>query len=466
MPANPHIAIVGAGITGLATAWYLQQEVPHATITVFERQQRVGGKIHTIQIPTPAGPATIEAGPDAMLTTKPWAIDLITDIGLADQLIPTNPRQRTVYVLRDGKLHALPAGMQLIVPTRIVPFLRSSLFRWHEKLRILAEMYIPARTQDADESLQDFVVRRFGKAMLDIVAIPLMAGIYNADPTTMSMHATFPGYQQLERQHRSLIRALRAQPPTARQQSPFLSLRGGMAQLVDHLQRRLHANIRLGTNIHRLTPHHTGWHVHSTTGTVDVSHVVLTTPAHVCAPLCAEHSPELATHLASQRTISTGTVSLLIPAAAIPAHLDGFGVIIPRNQGRAFSAMTIASLKFAHRAPEPYAIVRLFFGRSTLLNADDNHIIQAAQAEIHHLLGTTPTILAARVFHWPQGNPQYDVGHRQWQHRLTQLTPPHVYFAGSSFDGIGIPDCVRQAQQTARAIASSLKESSHAHPTL
>jgi oxygen-dependent protoporphyrinogen oxidase len=466
MHNNPHIAIVGSGITGLATAWYLQQKIPHADITIFEQHQRIGGKILTEVIDSPLGSAIIEAGPDALLTTKPWALDLINEIGLADQLIPTNTQRRTLYVLRNGQLHPMPSGMQLIIPTQITTFLRSSLFHWHEKLRILAEFFIPARPHQHDESLQDFVVRRFGPAMLDLVAIPLMASIYNADPTTMSMQATFPTYHTLEQQHGSLIRALRSKPPTPRVQSPFVSLRHGMTQLVTHLHRQLRAQIHLNTPVHAISAQQQTCTIHTQQGNHEFTHVVLTTPAHVCAAMLTQHHPTLAAHLAQQRTISTGTVSLLIPASVIPPHIDGFGIVIPRSQGRNFSALTISSVKFAQRAPEQYALVRLFFGRSILLTADDQQVIAAAQSEIQMLFGTPPTIIDASVFRWPNGNPQYDLGHRDWQQRLAEMTPPQLYFAGSSFDGIGIPDCIRQAQHIATTIQHAITEVTHADSTL
>lgn len=467
MRDKPRIAIVGAGISGLATAWYLRQALPHAQVTVFEKNAQPGGKIVTKTLATPAGPVRIEGGPDAVLTTKPWALELIDALDLRHELIPTNPIHKTLYVWRAGKLHAMPAGMALIVPTNLSALWQSSLFYWYEKLRILAEYFIPARHDSHDESLQSFVTRRFGRAMLDIVGVPLMASIYNADPATMSMQATFPNYDTLEHQYGSLIRAFQKAPPTPRAQSPFLSLRGGMQQLVTTLATHLQPMLRLDTAVHGIEPQANGWHVLTTDTNETYDAVVLTTPAHVSAPLLSIHAPTLAQLLFQQHTISTGTVSLVVPAHAIPSHIDGFGVVIPRSQGRRFSAMTISSIKFTHRCPDDYAVVRLFFGRSSLLTANDADIIAAAQAEVRSLLGTEFMLYDAGVFRWPDGNPQYAVGHRDWLHAVHAHTPAGLYLLGCSFDGVGIPDCIKQARQTAHTIAQTVaKESHHAYSTL
>ncbi|RMG87390.1 MAG: protoporphyrinogen oxidase, partial [Chloroflexi bacterium] len=253
------VVIIGGGIAGLAAAYELQsQGVPYVLL---ESSQRFGGKIRTEHIPNPDGEGqfVVEVGPDSVLTQKPWALNLAKELGLQDQFLGTNDDSRRTYVLRDGRLVPLPDGVFLIVPTRVLPFIRTPLFSWRGKLRMALDWFIPPRQDDGDESLADFVRRRLGVEALDRLAEPLMAGIHNAEAENQSLLATFPRFRQLEKQHGSLIRGMLAArrkvpPTTGKRQSVFTSFRGGMQTLVDALLEQLNGDLRLNvaaSAIHR-----------------------------------------------------------------------------------------------------------------------------------------------------------------------------------------------------------------------
>src|SRR4029453_9698004 len=186
------------------------------------------------------------AGPDAILAQKPEGLALCRALGLADRLIPTNPDMRTIFVLHRGRLHPLPEGMMLAVPTRIGPFLRSGLFSWPGKLRMGLDLGRPGGGGAEDESIASFVRRRFGTEAVERLGEPLMAGIHAGDPERLSIRATFPRFVDLEAKHRSLIRgmwaAARAAPPSTG--SAFYSLAGGLGELVEALVARLPADLR------------------------------------------------------------------------------------------------------------------------------------------------------------------------------------------------------------------------------
>src|SRR5688572_14915250 len=164
-PAN-NVVIVGGGITGLSAAWHLSQQAPDAHITVIEASDRWGGKIFTEQVDG----FIIEAGPDAFLTQKTWALDLARELGLSDRLLNTNDQVRTVFVLKRGKLIAMPDGVHLIVPTRMMPFVRSQLISPLGKLRMGMDWVIKPRRDGEDESVAAFITRRLGSEALEYLA--------------------------------------------------------------------------------------------------------------------------------------------------------------------------------------------------------------------------------------------------------------------------------------------------------
>src|SRR5919198_3007359 len=207
----PHVVIIGGGIAGLATAYVLQERARATGIplacTLIEARERLGGVILTERIDG----FVIEAGPDSLLTQKPWGVGLCRTLGIGDHLIGTNDRQRKIYILWRGRLHPLPEGLMLIVPTRLHPLLRSRLLSWPGKIRMGLEYFLPRRISQADESLGAFVRRRLGQEALEKIAEPLLAGIYAGSLNDMSLQATFPRLRELEDKHGGLIRGMLAQ---------------------------------------------------------------------------------------------------------------------------------------------------------------------------------------------------------------------------------------------------------------
>ena len=201
------LAVVGGGIAGLAAAHraveLARERGRRVELALFEAGDRLGGTIQTDRYEG----FLVECGPDSFLSEKPWARELCTRLGIEDRLVRTDDRFRRTYVAFRGRLHPLPDGFQLLAPTRLGPFIRSSLFSWPGKLRMAMDLVLP-RGSDPDESLGRFVSRRLGKEALERVAQPLVAGIYTADPDTLSLAATMPRFLELERRERSLILGL------------------------------------------------------------------------------------------------------------------------------------------------------------------------------------------------------------------------------------------------------------------
>jgi oxygen-dependent protoporphyrinogen oxidase len=419
------VVVVGGGIAGLACAYELSRG--GARVTVVEREPRLGGVIRTERV----GEFLVEGGPDSFLATKPWARELCEELGLGDRLIPS--RARRVYVLSRGALHPLPEGLFLVVPSKAWPFLRSPLLSWWGKLRMALDLVLPRGPEVEDESLASFVRRRLGREALEKLAEPLMAGIYVASAEELSLRATFPRFAEMEREHRSLIRALRRAPPSGNV-SPFLSLRGGVGELVDRLVARMEGvRFVTGREVTALEP---SWRVRlAGGGEIEADAAVLAVPAYEATRLWPG-VPEV-------KYVSTAVVSLGYASGELP---EGSGFVVPRGEGRRILACTWSSRKFEGRAPEGRLLVRCF------VKGEGEGVEEAAREEMREILGLREEPVFARSWLWTRRNPVYEVGHEQRVREFEARLPRGLYVAGSGFHGVGIPDCVRDGRATARRI--------------
>lgn len=473
------VVVIGGGISGLSTAWYLQQQAITndlaLQITVLESAERWGGKILTEHVDVIADhPFVVEAGPDSFLTQKPWALQLAHELGLTERLLGTNDRIRTIYVLHKGKPVPLPDGVMLIVPTRFLPFALSPLISPLGKLRMGLDLFIPAKRDQQDETLAEFIRRRLGSEALDKIAEPLLSGIYNAEADKQSILATLPRLRQLEHDHGSLIRGMLAsrqrravpgsQPSSAHKTSMFMSLQGGTQELVNELVSRLQADLRLQTPVISIQRDPVARYTVTTQSGEKLlaDALVITTPAYVTADLLRALQPETAARLAAIRYVSTGTISFGFRGNDIKRPLNGFGVVVPKSEKRPINAITISSIKFSQRAPDGHVLLRVFFGGSRSpesMNYDDEQLLNVVLQELAEILGVTAEPLFHRIYRWHRANPQYDVHHLERISEIESSLPPSIYVTGSPFRGVGMPDCVYQAQQTANKVIEQLSES-------
>lgn len=468
--------IVGGGVTGLSAAYELQEQARQAGLplsyTLLERGPRLGGKVVTLR----EQGFVIEGGPDSFISQKPEAAELCRRLGLGTELIGTNDAARRVFVASGGRLEAVPEGVMLIVPTRIWPFVRSGLVSWPGKLRMGLELLIPPRAGEADESVGAFVRRRLGREALAKIAGPMLSGIHSADPEEQSLLATFPRLRELERRHGSLIRGMLAARAPASRQAPagpraaFLSLREGTAQLTEALERALTGRVVTGAQAMRIERAQGAlgdplYRVCTADGACyETPVLLLSTPAGVSAALLDGLSPRLAAGLRAIRYSSTANISLGFRRAEVGHPLDGFGVMIPRHEPFHLSACTWSSSKLSHRAPGDAVLLRCFISGEAaepLLQLPDDDLVDLACADLRRLIGLEARPLIARVFRWPQANPQYDVGHLERVRALRALLADEglagLLLTGSAYDGVGVPDCIRQGCEAARSALALLR---------
>jgi oxygen-dependent protoporphyrinogen oxidase len=448
------VAVVGGGISGLATAFDLQKR--GLTVRVLESAAHPGGVVATERFDD----WVIDGGPDSLLVQKPAAVALCRELGIAERLVPTLT-PRTAYVLRDGRLHAISEGSFLGFPITVSALVRSRLFSLRGKARMASEVFVPRRTIDEDESIGSFVDRRFGHEAVEYLADPLLAGIHAGDVDRLSIRALFPRLVDAERRSGSVIRALRALHVRPSPQGAFVSLPGGTGELIDTLSATLTPGTVVpstrATNISRV---HT-YSIDSTAGQMHARSVVLAVPAYITGDLLRSLDPPLADLCHAVPYASTATVAFGYRRDQVSHPLRGSGFVVPRTERLALLAGTWVSSKWPGRAPQGHVLLRGFLGGGRdphRLDAADHELIETARQELGELLGISGSPLFTRFFRWSRQSPQYEVGHlqrvAQIERRLTAW--PGLFVTGSGFRAIGIPDCISDGRATAVRAADYL----------
>jgi oxygen-dependent protoporphyrinogen oxidase len=459
------LTIIGGGIAGLSAAYYASITNHYSQITILEADSRWGGKIATDRVPYDGGHFIIEGGPDTFLATKPHGVALCKELGLSQRLHGTNPHKKNTYVLHKGRLLPLPDGLAMMIPSDIPSILRSRLLSWTGKARMGLDFILPAKNVNGDESLGAFISRRLGREAYENLIEPLMSGIYAGDGDQLSLASTFPYLRDLELKYGSLARGaltMRKQTNGKVQgsRSAFLTPTTGLAEIVEALVARLRAHgvdMRLNTRVTSVTRNQERgtWNLKLDTDSLDTDSLILATPAFVSAQLTASFDPELASALQSIPYASTATVSLAYRQSDLPRPLDGYGYVIPRREGRKALACTWTSTKFPHRAPEGYALIRVFIGRAGQeIPWEEQELLAIAQEELKLTLGITAPPLVQRVFTWENAMPQYNLGHPDILKRIDAALEkyPTLALAGNGYRGIGIPDCIRSGEEATKRV--------------
>ena len=377
--------------------------------------------------------------------------------------MPTKP-PRLAYIQRAGKLHALPAASVLGIPTRVGPFLRSSLFSWAGKMRMGAELFVPARRDEGDESIGAFITRRFGREATTYLAEPLLAGIHAGDVDRLSMQSLFPRFVEAERRHGSLLRSFRRRRPGAVSvDGAFKSLPGGLSEMTRALVAAIgQTHVRTGVTVAGITGRGP-FAVRTTAGeTIDARALVLATPAYVTSALTRSLDDDVSELSGGIAYASAATVALAFKRDAVTHPLNGSGFVVPRAEHTGILAASWLSSKWPHRAPADRVLLRTFIGGARdpqALERSDDELVALSIKAIGPLLGLRGEPLFARIYRWERANAQHDVGHLARVASIDRALARHpgLYVTGSGFRGVGIPDCVADARQTAEAVAGWLK---------
>lgn len=458
------VLIVGAGITGLAAAWELSDK--GLDVVVLEAGARMGGKVHTEQ----RDGFLIEHGPDAVISYRPAALDLIDELRLADQVIRVR-EPRTVHLRVGGVLRPMPEGMGLVLPTRLGPFVGTRVLSWPQKLRAGADLVLPRVLGDADMSIGALLRRRLGDGVVDGFVDPLLGGVYGASVDELSVDAVVPTLRASEREHRSLMLASLAQGRAARRAgttgggSPFRSLRGGMGVLIDALVVALAqrgVTLRTDCAVSALQGPSRGAPTIRATladgAELDARAVVLACGARAAADLLAPWAPAAAAGLAAIALGSTSSVHLGFESKAFPDGLVGHGYLEAGSDRPPISAVTIASNKWPGRAPGDAILVRAFVPDrvGALAHEPDADVLAEVSDYVARVLGARGAPVLRHIVRWPSAMPKYVVGHRERVAGIESALPEAVLVAGSALNGVGVPDCIADGRRIGARLGQSL----------
>ncbi|WP_214830782.1 protoporphyrinogen oxidase [Exiguobacterium sp. s56] len=440
------IAIIGGGITGMAAAYYAKQAGAH--VTLYEASDRIGGKIKTVY----RDGFVLECGPDGYMARKPTLTELITELGLDDDLVRSMTGTSYIYVR--NRLRQMPAGSVMGIPTKFWPMVKTDLFTWRGKFRAGMDLVLPRVYAGSDISLDTFFRARLGSEVVEAMIEPLLSGIYNGTLDDMSIESTFPQFITIEQKTRSLILGMKALTPPVqagvkpREAGKFLSLGQGLGVLIEALRPSID-RLCLGTRVAAVRPHE----VVLEDGTVEsFDGIVLATSPNALGPLLG--LPE-AERLSSLKRTSSITVLAAFEKADVEA-LDGTGYVIAKSEGNALTACSWMHKKWPHMAPENKALLRVYIGSAfvpDLLTESDETIADFALRELRKIQHVGNPIFT-RVERHVDTMPQYEVGHKQYVRAFeeTLSSLDGVEACGAILHGVGLPDCVDSAKQAVTRI--------------
>ncbi len=458
--------IVGGGITGLSTAYYLQKEIreknlPFDTLLI-EASGKLGGKIQTVR----KDGFTIERGPDSFLARKESAARLAKELGLGDELVNNATGQS--FVLVNNRLHKMPNGSMMGIPTQITPFLFSGLFSPIGKLRAGFDLLMPRSKPVSDQSLGQFFRHRLGNEVVENLIEPLLSGIYAGDIDEMSLMSTFPQIYQIEQEHRSISLGMRTLAPkeekTEVKKGIFQTVKTGLESLVESLEAKIHEGTVLkGTRIEKVAKLGDGYTITLSNGKeMEADAIVVAAPHKGLPSMFAQYKQFR--FFRNIPSTSVANVALAFPKSAIQRDINGTGFVVSRNSDFSITACTWTHKKWPHTTPEGKALLRCYVGRpgdEAIVEQTDEEIVQLVLEDLQKTMDITADPEFTIVSRWKEAMPQYTVGHKERMKKLTTFMEkelPGVYLAGSSYAGSGLPACINQGELAAKHVLFHLEK--------
>ncbi len=469
MDAQPRVAVVGGGISGLASAYYLRtlDDRCRPDVTLIEADDRLGGRIRTSRV---AG-TPVDTGPDAFLSRSPRLRALVEELGLTDTVVAPSSG---AYVWSRGRLRPLPPGAVFGVPERLMPLLRSGLLSPLGVLRAGLDLVMPSTTMPADPSVGEMLRPRFGTEVFNRLVEPLLGGVHAGRADVLSAASTVPELESMARRSRSMYLGLRRQRAARARAAAgaaaasgagapagpaLVGLSGGLGSLVSALAERLPAaSIRLGAQVLSMDRTVGGYRLHVSDGAVvDADAVVLATPAFAAADLIEHLVPQTAETLREVPYVDVASLTFAFEPTAVGHAMRGTGFLVPPEEKRLVVGCTWLSAKWPHLAGGSTILVRCLVGRyndSRFMALDDEALTRAVYEEISGVLGLTGEPVQVHIQRYPQAMPQYTVGHAG---RLTDIDAgmaqiPGMYLTGAAYRGVGLAGCVAQAATVAGTV--------------
>ncbi len=447
------VAIIGGGISGLATAYFLKQTRPDYELKVFEKERSVGGKIRA----TVKDGFTFDWSANGFLTNVSETQELAKSLGLENELLPASENAKYRYLFKSNALQPFPASPPA--------FLKTNLLSLLAKLRAASE-YFCGKGFDKEESVYDFIRRHFGRDVADTFAEPTVVGITSGNAKELSIDALFPRFRKLEQEHGSLIKALIALQKNSKGQGSRLTSfkAGGMQKLTDALESSLSANLRKGVKVVRLTKLEEGYALVLNDGeTIQADSVILATPAFVSAKLLEPLAPEASKLLASIPYADVTVFGLGYNRIDVPHDLKGFGFLTARSENVRALGVLWSSAIFPDQAPENHVMMRVICGGAVdpgFVKMSNEEMLESVQRDLCVTMGITAKPVFTEHILWKQGIPQYQLGHLQKMQQITETLKQleGIYLTGNAYYGVGVNDCVREAKKVGSAVVEGLED--------
>ena len=464
------IIIIGGGIAGLTSAFYLQKAIQKENLPfelkLIEASHRLGGKMQTVI----RDGFTIERGPDSFLARKLSISRLAKEVGMDDQLVHNSTGKS--YVLVNEKLHSMPGGSIMGIPTEVGPFLTTGLFSIPGKLRAAADFILPRSESGKDQSLGEFFRRRLGDEVVENLIEPLLSGIYAGDIDQLSLMSTFPQFYEVEQKYRSLIIGMKkstpSQPKTPvnkeKAKGAFLTFKTGLQSFAEAIEAKIDPKTILkGHRVDKITKNGNKYDVYLNNGeTLVADSIIAATPHKITQSMFGDY--RFFDPFKEVPSTSVATVALAFPEEAVKNDIDGTGFVVSRNSDYSITACTWTHKKWAHSTPKGKVLLRCYVGRAgeeTIVDLSDDRIIKIVLDDLKKTMDITMNPDFSIISRWQNSMPQYTVGHKQ---RLTDILDhmnaelPGVFLAGASYGGVGLPDCIDQGEAAVQNVLNYLKK--------
>ena len=461
------VVIIGGGITGLSAAYYLQKEIKEnglpLEVKLFEASDRLGGIINTVK----KDGFIVEKGPDSVLARKTSALKLIKEVGLEDKVVSNTAGKSYIYAR--GKLHTMPEGAFMGIPTQITPFALSGLFSPFGKLRAAGDFILPKGKEMDDQSLGQFFRRRLGNEIVDNLIDPLLSGIYAGDIDRLSLMSLFPMFYDMEQKHRSLVLGLKKSMPKppksakkASKKGMFISLSTGLQSLIEELEKRLdEGTVVKETPIEKIVKAEAQYTITLANGSEEKADSIIIATEHY-------HAQKMLSNYTFMKefddmiSYSVANVAMAFPKSAIKQDIDGTGFLVSRNSDFRITACTWTHKKWPSTTPDDMALLRCYVGKPNdqdIVDLSDEEIINIALRDLNKTMIITEKPLFHMVTRWKDSMPQYNVGHIERMKNVKESLAkelPGVYLAGGSYEGVGIPDCINQGEAAVKKVLEHL----------
>lgn len=463
------VVIVGGGITGLTTAYYLQQktrtlQVP-LDIVLIEASLRLGGKIHTVR----KDGFIIERGPESFFDTGSSVRHLARNLNIEHEMVQNN-NGRT-FIAIGSELHPIPSNILLGGSPKIFPFMTSNVLSLSGKVRAAGDLILPKLPHETDEPISDFFRRRFGKELVENLVEPVLAGTFAGDVDHVSMKSMFPQFYQLEKEHRSLLIGMKktGKGIYAMVDTPgeihYESFENGLETLIEALEAALtDVTVIKGIKVDSIENQqdHTVEIYLNDGSSLQADKVVVTTPFNVAKKIFSDS--EVMPHVPNMSYATIATVTMAFQKGQMKKYADALNFFVSRNSDFAITTCTWSNRKFNNAAPDKYDLLRVYIGRvgdESIVELSDGEIEKIVLQDLRRAVGLDASPIFTIVARWKEAMPQYTIGHES---RMATMKDqfykefPNVILAGSSYEGISIPDCVTQGKEAADQLWEQLDD--------